>query len=324
MMKEDLKIVVLDGYTLNPGDLSWKDLEALGTVKIYDRTHPGEVVERATGAQIVLTNKTVLDGEALSQLPDLKYIGVLATGYNVVNLEAARRQGITVTNIPAYSTDSVAQMVFAHLLNITQRVGHYAEEVASGHWTKQADFSYWNTPLVELAGKTLGVIGLGHTGMATARIALAFGMQVLAYTSKSAAELPAGIRKADSLEQVFSDSNVVSLHCPLTETTKNLVNMERLKLMKRKAVLINTGRGGLVNETDLAEALEKGLLAAAGVDVLSSEPPVPGHPLVGVKNCFITPHIAWATLEARQRLMGQAVRNIEAFLSGQPINTVIS
>lgn len=324
MMKEDLKIVVLDGYTLNPGDLSWKDLEALGTVKIYDRTHPGEVVERATGAQIVLTNKTVLDGEALSQLPDLKYIGVLATGYNVVNLEAARRQGITVTNIPAYSTDSVAQMVFAHLLNITQRVGHYAEEVASGHWTKQADFSYWNTPLVELAGKTLGVIGLGHTGMATARIALAFGMQVLAYTSKSAAELPAGIRKADSLEQVFSDSNVVSLHCPLTEITKNLVNMERLKLMKREAVLINTGRGGLVNETDLAEALEKGLLAAAGVDVLSSEPPVPGHPLVGVKNCFITPHIAWATLEARQRLMGQAVRNIEAFLSGQPINTVIS
>lgn len=257
MMKEDLKIVVLDGYTLNPGDLSWKDLEALGTVKIYDRTHPGEVVERATGAQIVLTNKTVLDGEALSQLPDLKYIGVLATGYNVVNLEAARRQGITVTNIPAYSTDSVAQMVFAHLLNITQRVGHYAEEVASGHWTKQADFSYWNTPLVELAGKTLGVIGLGHTGMATARIALAFGMQVLAYTSKSAAELPAGIRKADSLEQVFSDSNVVSLHCPLTETTKNLVNMERLKLMKREAVLINTGRGGLVNETDLAEALKK-------------------------------------------------------------------
>ncbi|MDM8256660.1 D-2-hydroxyacid dehydrogenase [Phocaeicola barnesiae] len=319
-----MKIVVLDGYTLNPGDLSWKDLEALGTVKIYDRTHPGEVVERATGAQIVLTNKTVLDGEALSQLPDLKYIGVLATGYNVVNLEAARRQGITVTNIPEYSTDSVAQMVFAHLLNITQRVGHYAEEVASGHWTKQADFSYWNTPLVELAGKTLGVIGLGHTGMATARIALAFGMQVLAYTSKSAAELPAGIRKADSLEQVFSDSNVVSLHCPLTETTKNLVNMERLKLMKREAVLINTGRGGLVNETDLAEALEKGLLAAAGVDVLSSEPPVPGHPLVGVKNCFITPHIAWATLEARQRLMGQAVRNIEAFLSGQPINTVIS
>ena len=324
MMKGDLKIVVLDGYTLNPGDLSWKDLEALGTVKIYDRTRPGEVVERATGAQVVLTNKTVLDGEALSQLPDLKYIGVLATGYNVVNLEAARRQGITVTNIPAYSTDSVAQMVFAHLLNITQRVGHYAEEVASGHWTKQADFSYWNTPLVELAGKTLGVIGLGHTGMATARIAFVFGMQVLAYTSKSAAELPAGIRKADSLEQVFSDSNVVSLHCPLTETTKNLVNLERLKLMKREAVLINTGRGGLVNETDLAEALEKGLLAAAGVDVLSSEPPVPGHPLVGVKNCFITPHIAWATFEARQRLMGQAVRNIEAFLSGQPINTVIS
>ncbi len=323
MIKEDLKIVVLDGYTLNSGDLSWKELEALGTVKIYDRTRPDEVVKRAAGAKIVLTNKTILDGEALSQLPDLKYIGVLATGYNVVNLEVAQKQGVTVTNIPAYSTDSVAQMVFAHLLNITQRVGHYAEEVASGNWTGQADFCYWNTPLVELAGKTLGIVGLGHTGMATARIALAFGMQVLAYTSKSAAELPAGIRKADSLEQVFSDSDVVSLHCPLTESTRNLINMERLKLMKREAILINTGRGSLVNESDLAEALEKGLLAAAGVDVLSSEPPVPGHPLVGVKNCFITPHIAWATLEARQRLMRQAVRNIEAFLNGQPINTII-
>ena len=323
MIKEDLKIVVLDGYTLNPGDLSWKELEALGTVKIYDRTRPDEVVKRAAGAKIVLTNKTILDGEALSQLPDLKYIGVLATGYNVVNLEVAQKQGVTVTNIPAYSTDSVAPMGFAHLLNITQRVEHYAEEVASGNWTGQADFCYWNTPLVELAGKTLGIVGLGHTGMATARIALAFGMQVLAYTSKSAAELPAGIRKADSLEQVFSDSDVVSLHCPLTESTRNLINMERLKLMKREAILINTGRGGLVNESDLAEALEKGLLAAAGVDVLSSEPPVPGHPLVGVKNCFITPHIAWATLEARQRLMRQAVRNIEAFLNGQPINTII-
>lgn len=322
MRNENLTIVVLDGYTLNPGDLSWKGLEALGTVKLYDRTNPAEVVQRAAGADVVLTNKTVLDGKALAQLPGLKYIGVLATGYNVVDLEAAGRQGITVTNIPAYSTDSVAQMVFAHLLNITQQVGHYADEVASGQWTRQADFCYWNTSLVELAGKTLGIVGLGHTGMATARIALAFGMQVLAYTRREAEELPAGIRKADSLETVFCESDVVSLHCPLTETTKYLVNRERLRLMKPDAVLINTGRGGLVNEADLADALKQGYLAAAGVDVLSSEPPVAGHPLVGLKNCFITPHIAWATREARQRLMDQTVRNIEAFLNGQPINIV--
>lgn len=322
MRNENLTIVVLDGYTLNPGDLSWNALEALGTVKLYDRTGPEEVVQRAAGADIVLTNKTVLDGKVLSQLPGLKYIGVLATGYNVVDVPAAGKLGIVVTNIPAYSTDSVAQMVFAHLLNITQRVGHYAEEVAAGQWTGQVDFCYWNTPLTELAGKTMGIVGLGHTGMATARIALAFGMQVLAYTRKSAVELPAGIRKAGSMETVFSESDVVSLHCPLTETTKHLVNRERLKLMKQGAVLINTGRGGLVNEADLAEALEQGHLAAAGVDVLSSEPPVAGHPLVGVKNCFITPHIAWATREARQRLMSQAVRNIEAYLSGEPINIV--
>lgn len=322
MKNENLTIVVLDGYTLNPGDLSWKGLEALGTVKLYERTAPDEVVQRAVGAEVVLTNKTVLDGKALAQLSGLKYIGVLATGYNVVDIEAARKQGIIVTNIPAYSTDSVAQMVFAHLLNITQRVGHYAEEVASGQWTGQADFCYWNTPLTELAGKTLGIVGLGHTGMATAHIALAFNMQVLAYTRKSVEKLPAGIRKADSLETVFSESDVVSLHCPLTETTKFLVNQERLKLMKQGAILINTGRGGLVNETDLAEVLKQGHLAAAGLDVLSSEPPVAGHPLVGVKNCFITPHIAWATREARQRLMNQAVRNIEAFLNGEPINIV--
>lgn len=318
-----LKIVVLDGYTLNPGDLSWKEMEALGEVRVYDRTEPGQVVQRASGAAVVLTNKTVVDGNALSQLPDLKYIGVLATGYNVVDLEAAHRRRITVTNIPAYSTDSVAQMVFAHLLNITQRVGHYAEEVAFGKWTAQADFCYWNTSLIELAGKTLGIVGLGHTGMATARIALAFGMKVLAYTSKSVAELPAGIEKADKIEAVFSNSDVVSLHCPLTRETQNLVNKDRLQLMKPEAILINTGRGGLVNEADLAEALKQGRLAGAGVDVLSSEPPVVGHPLVGVKNCFITPHIAWATREARQRLMNQAVRNIEAFLVGQPINTII-
>lgn len=322
MENECLKIVILDGYTLNPGDLSWKEIEALGEVRIYDRTDPERVVQRAKDASMVPTNKVVLDGNVLSQLPELKYIGVLATGYNVVDVVTARQLGITVTNIPAYSTDSVAQMVFAHLLNITQRVGHYADEVASGKWTAQVDFCYWNTSLTELAGKTFGIIGLGHTGMATARIALAFGMKVLAYTSKSAAELPVGIEKADRMETVFSNSDVVSLHCPLTAETRNLVNRDRLQLMKPEAILINTGRGGLVNEADLAEALKQGRLAGAGVDVLSSEPPVEGHPMVGVKNCFITPHIAWATREARQRLMNQAIQNIKAFLDGQPINTI--
>ena len=322
MKNEKVTIVVLDGYTLNPGDLSWEELENLGTVKLYDRTEPAEVVRRAAGAAIVLTNKTVLDRDSLLRLPGLKYIGVLATGYNVVDVEAARELGVTVTNIPAYSTDSVAQMVFAHLLNITQRVGHYAREVASGCWTEQVDFCYWNTPLTELAGKTLGIVGLGHTGMATARIALAFGMQVLAYTSKPAEGLPAGIRKADSLDIVFSESDVVSLHCPLTEATKNLVDRNRLLQMKAGAILINTGRGGLVNEADLADALQEGRLAGAGLDVLTSEPPVVGHPLVGVKNCFITPHIAWATYEARTRLMNQTVMNLKSFIEGKIINNV--
>lgn len=316
-----MKIVVLDGYAANPGDLSWNGLEKLGDVTVYDRTSPGELIERAKDAEILLTNKVVLDAEALKSLPKLKYVGVLATGYNVVDTTAAHSRGIVVTNIPAYSTDSVAQMVFAHLLNITQRVGHYAEENRKGRWTANPDFCYWDTPLMELAGKTIGIVGLGHTGSATARIALAFGMKVKAFTSKDSSKLPAGIEKA-SIDEIFAGSDVVSLHCPLTDTTKGLVNAARLRQMKPMAIIINTGRGPLVNERDLADALNAGVIYAAGVDVLSTEPPKVDNPLLTAKNCFITPHIAWATKEARTRLMDIAIDNVRAFLSGKPINIV--
>lgn len=317
----EMKIAVLDGYAANPGDLSWNGLEKLGEVTVYDRTSPEELMERAQDAEILLTNKVVLDAEALKSLPKLKYVGVLATGYNVVDTQAAHSRGIVVTNIPAYSTDSVAQMVFAHLLNITQRVGHYAEENRKGRWSSNPDFCYWDTPLMELSGKTIGIIGLGHTGSATARIALAFGMRVKAYTSKDSSKLPAGIEKA-SIDEIFAGSDVVSLHCPLTDTTKEIVNAARLKQMKPSAILINTGRGPLVNERDLADALNAGVIYAAGVDVLSTEPPRSDNPLLEAKNCFITPHIAWATKEARTRLMDIAVDNVRAFLSGSPVNEV--
>lgn len=317
-----MKIVVLDGYTLNPGDLSWQSLKAMGEVIVYDRTAAEEVVERSTGAEVVLTNKVVLDAKAIHALPMLKYIGVLATGYNVVDLEAARQRGIVVTNIPAYSTNSVAQMVFAHILNITQRVGHYSHEIRNGAWSGQTDFCYWNTPLQELDGKKIGLVGFGNTGQATARIALSFGMEVSVYTSKEASQLPAGVRKCGSVDELFTSCDIVSLHCPLTDDTREMVNARRLSLMKRTAILINTGRGGLVNERDLAYALRKGTLAAAGVDVLSSEPPRADNPLLRVENCFITPHIAWATYEARVRLMNQAIANLKAYQEGNPINNV--
>lgn len=316
-----MKIVVLDGYAANPGDLSWNGLEKLGDVTVYDRTSPEELMERAQNAEVLLTNKVVLNADTLKALPKLKYVGVLATGYNVVDINAAHDLGIVVTNIPAYSTDSVAQMVFAHLLNITQRVGHYAEENRKGCWAANPDFCYWDTPLMELAGKTIGIVGLGHTGSATARIALAFGMKVKAFTSKDASRLPAGIEKA-SIDDIFVISDVVSLHCPLTDTTKEIVNAARLKQMKPSAILINTGRGPLVNEQDLADALNSGEICAAGVDVLSTEPPKSDNPLLTAKNCFITPHIAWATKEARTRLMDIAVDNVRAFISGKPVNEV--
>ena len=317
-----MKIVILDGYTLNPGDLSWEPLKELGEVTVYERTAPKDVCKRAEGAEVVLTNKVVLDEAVLEKLLALKYIGVLATGYNVVDVAAAARKGIVVTNIPAYSTSSVAQMAFAHILNIVQRVGYYAQEVSNGKWSRQADFSFWDAPLHELDGKKMGIIGFGNTGRATARIAVGFGLDVYAYTRKSAMELPADVRKCPSMDELFRKCDIVSLHCPLTETTRELVDARKLDLMKPSAILINTGRGGLVNEQDLADALNSGKIAAAGLDVLSSEPPRADNPLLKARNCFITPHQAWATKEARVRLMQLAVNNLKAFLEGKPVNVV--
>ena len=316
-----MKIVVLDGYGLNPGDLSWKGMEAVGELTVYDRTSPSELMERSEGAEALITNKTLITAENMEALPELKYIGVLATGYNVVDIEAAKARGIVVTNIPAYSTSSVAQMVFAHILNITQRVGHYAEENSKGRWTNNADFCYWDTDLVELDGKKMGIVGFGNIGQATARIAQAFGMEVLLYTSKEQSALPQGMRKV-ALDELFAESDVISLHCPLTPDTKEMVNAERLKLMKPGAILVNTGRGPLVNEQDLADALNEGRIAAAGLDVLSVEPANADNPLLGAKNCFITPHIAWATKEARTRLMQIAVQNLKSYQEGYIINNV--
>ena len=316
-----MKIIVLDGYGLNPGDLTWKGFEELGELTVYDRTSPSELLERAAGAEALVTNKTLITSENMDALPDLKYIGVLATGYNVVDIDAAKARGIVVTNIPAYSTASVAQMVFAHILNITQRVGYYADENKQGRWTKNADFCYWDTHLVELQGKKMGIVGFGNIGQATARIAQAFGMEVCVYSSKPQFALPSGIKKME-LDELFRECDVVSLHCPLTPDTKEMVNAERLSKMKPNAILINTGRGPLINEQDLADALNEGKIAAAGLDVLSVEPSVEGNPLLGARNCFITPHIAWATLEARTRLMDIAVQNLKSYLKGQIVNNV--
>ena len=316
-----MKIVVLDGYCLNPGDLSWEAMGSLGDLQVYDRTFPSELLERAEGAEVLITNKTLISDKDMDALPELKYIGVLATGYNVVDVEAAKQKGIVVTNIPAYSTRSVAQMVFAHILNITQRVEHYACLNRQGKWSDSADFSYWDTELIELDGKWMGIVGFGNIGQATARIALAFGMKVAVFTSKPQSDLPEGIIKMD-LDQLFSTCDVVSLHCPLTPSTKEMVNAKRLNLMKPNAILINTGRGPLVNEQDLADALNEGRIMAAGIDVLSIEPPDPSNPLLSARNCFITPHIAWATKEARTRLMQIAVSNLKEFLNGNVVNNV--
>lgn len=317
-----MKIVVLDAYTLNPGERRWEELEELGEVVVHDRTAQLDVVRRAKDAEVVLTNKTILDGFILNLLPKLKYIGVVATGYNVVDLDVARQRGIVVTNIPAYSTQSVAQMAIAHLLNITQRVAHYAHEVHNGVWSAQPDFCYWNTPLIELAGKKIGIVGFGNTGQATAQIAEALGMEVWVYTSKPKKSLPKKYQKV-TLNELFSACDVVSLHCPLTAENKEMVNSFRLSLMKQGAILINTSRGGLIDEKALEQALLSGKLLGAGLDVLSSEPVPNGNPLLKLKNCFITPHIAWATRESRMRLMNQAVENLKAWMEGRTINNVL-
>ena len=314
------RLVVLDGYTLNPGDLSWERLLSLGNCSIYDRTAPDAVVAEAAEAELVLTNKAVLSRESIEALPALKYIGVMATGYNVVDLPAARERGIVVTNVPIYGTDSVAQMVFAHVLHFTQRVAHHSQAVHEGRWSAAVDWCFWDFPLLELSSMTMGVVGFGRIGRATAKLADAFGMQVLVAT-RTGGELPEYARAVE-LDELFETSDVVSLHCPLTAETEGMVNAERLRRMKPTALLINTGRGPLIDEAALADALARGEIAGAGLDVLSSEPPAADHPLVGLDNCVITPHIAWATRAARSRLLDVVVDNVAAYLAGQPQNVV--
>ncbi len=316
-----MKIVILDGYAANPGDLSWESLREIGELVVYDRTASREIIERAQDAQVVLTNKVVLGRQELEQLPVLRYIGVLATGYNVVDIACAKEHGIVVTNVPAYSTESVAQMVFAHLLTITNRTEHYALQNREGRWNRNADFCYWDTPLTELAGKTFGIVGLGNIGRRVAQIALAFGMRVIALTSKHQEQLPKGVEKVD-FSTLLNAADILSLHCPLTDNTRHLINASTLKLMKPSAILINTGRGPLINDADVAYALEQGRLAAYCADVLTTEPPQADHPLLRQKNAFITPHIAWATQEARQRLVQVAIDNVVAFAQNRPQNVV--
>lgn len=315
-----MKIVILDGYTVTQDDLSWSVLDEFAEVEVYDRTSAEDVVKRCKGAEMVLTNKVVLDSFTLNQLPRLMYIGVLATGYNVVDLEAAEKQSIVVTNIPAYSTKSVAQMVFSHLLNIVSMVGKYAESNREGEWTRSEDFCYLRHNLFELSGKRFGIVGLGNIGMEVAKIANAFDMEVLAYTSKTD-DLPYGIRRV-SLDELFTSSDVISLHCPLNDETHHMVDAKRLKSMKPSAILINTGRGPLVKDDELAEALNANVIAAYGADVMTVEPPDADNQLLKAKNCYLTPHIAWATREARQRLMRICRDNIKAFLDGKPVNVV--
>jgi len=319
-----VKIVVLDGYALNPGDLSWGELEELGTVTVYERTAPDLVVKRAQGAQAVLTNKTPLPAGVLQQLHDLAYIGVLATGYDVVDARAALRQGICLSNVPAYGTDSVAQFVIALLLELCHRVGDHSQSVLRGKWGNSKDWCFWDHPQVELAGKTFGIVGAGRIGIQTARIAQALGMRVIGVNSSETTNRESpfhGFTWVDK-DTLFRQSDVISLHCPLTADTQGMINTESLNLMKRSAFLINTARGKLIQEQHLADALRSGVIAGAALDVLSVEPPPSSNPLLDLPNCIITPHIAWATKEARQRLMQIAIHNVKAFQAGKPVNVV--
>lgn len=316
-----MKIVILDGYATNPGDLSWDGLKALGELAVYDRTPPELTVERAAGAEVLISNKVFLGAEEMSALPDLRYVGIQATGVNVVDLAAAKQHGVAVTNVPAYSTSSVAQHVFALLLELARGVGCHAELVKGGAWSNCPDFAFQETPQIELSGKIMGIIGFGDIGKATARIAQAFEMNVLAHTRTPA---PQAFPSVDftSLDRLLRESDVVSLSCPLTPETEALINAERLSLMKKSAFLINTGRGLLVDEFALAAALKDGQIAGAGLDVLSQEPPPADNPLLDAPNCFITPHLAWATRAARQRLVDELAANLKAFLDGEVRNRV--
>lgn len=316
-----MKLVVLDGYTLNPGDLSWSGFEKVGELKVYERSNYNEIVPRAKDAEIIFTNKTMLSAEILSELPKVKFIGVLATGVNVVDLEYTKANNIIVTNTPNYTGLSAAQMVFSLILELTHRVGHHSQTVKEGKWSKSEDFCYWDFPLIELDGLTLGIVGFGSIGKAVCKMALAFGMKVLMNTRTKPADLPQGVSHCD-LDHLIASSDIISLHCPLTPKTEGMINRNSIAQMKDSAYLINVSRGPLIVETDLAEALNSGRLAGAGLDVLTEEPPNPDCPLFGAKNCFITPHIAWATKAARKRLMQIALDNLKSFLEGNPQNVV--
>lgn len=319
-----MKIVVLDGYTLNPGDLSWAGIEKFGSSTIHDRTgHAPETVIEAIGdAEIVFTNKTPLSREVLEKVSSVRYIGVLATGFNIVDAQAAKEKGIIVTNIPTYGTAAVAQYTLALILEICHHVGAHSEAVARGDWTRSTDFCFWNSPLIELSGKTLGCIGFGRIGQATARAAQAFGMNILAFNRSQDPSFESDSCKYASLDEVFAKSDIISLHCPLTAETEGLVNQENIGKMRDGVIIINTSRGPLIVEQDLADALNSGKVAAAAVDVVSKEPILAENPLLRAKNCIITPHIAWAPIESRSRLMEVAVGNLAAFLKGAPINVV--
>ncbi|WP_018616759.1 D-2-hydroxyacid dehydrogenase [Segetibacter koreensis] len=317
-----MKIVILDGYTLNPGDLSWDELKKLGEVVIYDRTSDDDVVERAQGAEIVLTNKTPLGEHALNHLPSLKYIGVLATGYNIINTEVAKAKGITVSNVPGYGTASVVQMTFALLLELCLHVQRHSDSVREGKWARSADFCFWDYPLIELANKTIGIIGFGSIGQQVANVATAFGMKIIGNSRHRTDQSHRQNFKWAEVPELLEQSDVVSIHCPLSPATKGLINKESLKTMKKSSFLLNTSRGPIIVDEDLADALNNEFIAGAGIDVLSVEPPSKDNPLFTAKNCIITPHIAWATKEARARLMDIAANNLREFIAGNAVNVV--
>jgi glycerate dehydrogenase len=317
-----MKIVVLDGYTLNPGDLSWDGLKSLGEVVIYDRTSKEQVLERSQGAAILFSNKTPIGEEVIKQLPALQFIGVLATGFNVIDIEAAKRQGVIVANVPGYGTESVVQLTFALLLELCHHVQRHSDAVMDGGWAKSADWCFWNYPLIELSGKTMGVIGFGRIGQKVGDVAAAFGMNVLGSGRHQTDQSGRKNFRWSPIPELLEQSDVVSIHCPLLPETMGLINKESLATMKKSAFLLNTSRGPIIVDQDLADALNNEVIAGAGIDVLSAEPPPKDNPLFTAKNCIITPHIAWATKEARTRLMDMVVDNLKAFLAGQPANVV--
>ena len=317
-----MKIVVLDGYTLNPGDITWKELEKLGELKVYDRSEDDLIIERVGDAEVIFTNKTPLSKDALKKMINLKFIGVLATGYNIIDVDAAKELGIVVTNIPTYGTDAVSQMAIALLLGICHHVGEHSESVKRGEWANSLDWCYWNYPLIELAGKTMGIIGYGRIGQGTGRIAQALGMNVFAYDQYKNQSLESNTMKYVELDELMAKSDIICLHCPLFESTRGIINKNTISKMKDGVKIINNSRGPLIVEEDLAEALNSGKVGSAAVDVVSTEPIEMDNPLLKAKNCIITPHISWAPKESRERLMNIAIENLKQFLVKKPVNVV--